>query len=312
MYWLKKNISNFTLLIITICLSGCLGHQIGQVKNQIVFASDRQDGNYDIWLMNEDGSEPVNLTADNDADDSYPCWSPDGTKIVFGSDRDGDWEIYVMAADGSNVRQLTHNNGWDGHASWSPDGNRIVWARDVFAISLMNYDGNYPHDVIPPRTMVDVYHPRFSPDGEWIYFISDKGHYALFELWKVHPDGTGLTPVYHTGEHHEGCDFSPTNPNLLCVGIDPTGRSDKQINFDLVLVDTTNGQHKKITNTPAPVHEGWPSYSPDGARMVFTCWTKTSSDICTMRTDGTERIILTQGARNVFPDWCPVDRSPRP
>ena len=73
--------------------------------------------------MNADGSEQTNLT-DNSAGDSGPVWSPDGSKIAFVSDRDGDWEIYVMNADGSGQTNLTNNPEDDWAPAWSPPDQR--------------------------------------------------------------------------------------------------------------------------------------------------------------------------------------------
>jgi len=56
----------------------------------------------------------------NPGSDRYPSWSPDGKKIVFNSHRDGNMEVYVMNADGSNQRNLTNNPGGDRNPSWSP------------------------------------------------------------------------------------------------------------------------------------------------------------------------------------------------
>jgi Tol biopolymer transport system component len=69
--------------------------------------------------MNADGSGVTNLTY-NPADDSFPIWSPDGTRIVFQSDRDGDDEICVMNADGSGVANLTNEPEHDWAPDWSP------------------------------------------------------------------------------------------------------------------------------------------------------------------------------------------------
>ncbi|UCC48931.1 MAG: PD40 domain-containing protein, partial [Gemmatimonadota bacterium] len=78
-----------------------------------------RDGNYEIYVMNADGSNPVRLT-DNPAGDYEPAWSPDGTRIAFMSYRDGNYEIYVMEADGSNPARLTDNPAGDNHPAWSP------------------------------------------------------------------------------------------------------------------------------------------------------------------------------------------------
>ena len=68
--------------------------------------------------MNPDGSVVVQLTH-NSADDDIPAWSPDGRRIAFHSDRDGDSEIYTMNSDGSGVMELTHSSGFDVPTDWA-------------------------------------------------------------------------------------------------------------------------------------------------------------------------------------------------
>jgi Tol biopolymer transport system component len=73
-----------------------------------------------------------------------PAWSPDGTRIAFHSDRDGDLEIYVVSADRSEIVQLTDNEATDVYPTWSPDGTRIAFASDRdgnLEIYAMNADG---------------------------------------------------------------------------------------------------------------------------------------------------------------------------
>jgi TolB protein len=74
----------------------------------------------EIYLMNADGSNPVNLT-NNPADDKNPAWSSDGMQIVFESDRDGNNEIFVMNADGSRQTNLTQSPGYDSWPVWSSE-----------------------------------------------------------------------------------------------------------------------------------------------------------------------------------------------
>ena len=71
--------------------------------------------------MNADGSGMTRLT-NNPAGDLSPSWSPDNTKIIFDSRRDGKWDIYVMDADGSNQTRLTDASSKDANASWKPGG----------------------------------------------------------------------------------------------------------------------------------------------------------------------------------------------
>jgi Tol biopolymer transport system component len=83
--------------------------------------------------------------------DSAPAWSPDGRQIAFESNADGDREIYVMNADGSNVRQITHNTLWDEGPAWSPDGRQFAFSSGADDATLdiwtMNVDGTNLHQL---------------------------------------------------------------------------------------------------------------------------------------------------------------------
>ena len=76
--------------------------------------------------MNADGSSMRNLS-DNPVFDAWPCWSPDGRRIVFGSNRENktDYEIYIMNADSSSVQRLTNLSGHNTSPKWSPDEKKI-------------------------------------------------------------------------------------------------------------------------------------------------------------------------------------------
>ncbi len=130
---LRSNDQIYTKLIILCCIIGTflLFGSISAVRSEaptsgkIVFTSTR-DGNSEIYIMNPDGSDQVNLSRDN-AEDSKPVWSPNGEQILFVSDRDGPPDLYVMDSDGSRVRRVFGSRKYRSNPSWSPDGRKITY-----------------------------------------------------------------------------------------------------------------------------------------------------------------------------------------
>ncbi len=94
--------------------------------------------------MNSDVTDQVHLTKSQSLD-SYPDWSPDGTRVAFSSHREGGFNVFVMNSDGSGTVRLSDNDGKEnGGPDWSPDGSKIAFTSyqgnlDVF---VMNADGS--------------------------------------------------------------------------------------------------------------------------------------------------------------------------
>ncbi len=177
---------------------------------KIASSSDR-DANDEIYVMNADGTGLVNLSNNPDADgtglvnlsnnpatDFADGWSPDGTKIAFHSNRDGNWEIYVMNVDGSNLLNLTSNPANDYGAVWSPDGSKIAFPSDRDGndeIYVMNADGSGVTRLTNNPAADGG--PIWSPDGTKIAFRSDRD--GNLELYVMNADGSGVTRLTTTG-----------------------------------------------------------------------------------------------------------------
>jgi len=119
---------------------------------RIVFSSEYSNKSSQISIADVDGQ---NILTDNKGKEWHPDVSPDGSQIVFMSDRDGNFEIYVMNIDGSNQRRLTNNDLDDWYPSWSPDSSEILFSsfrshqkkdKDIYVI---NKDGSSLKNFIP-------------------------------------------------------------------------------------------------------------------------------------------------------------------
>jgi TolB protein len=115
---------------------------------------------------------------------AWPAYSPDGRRIAFASSRDGDFELYVMNADGTGVRRLTHSPGLDIRPAWSPDGRRIAFTsnRDGnFEIYVMNADGSALRQVTHHLERDD--YPSWHPDGKRLAIVSERsGRWDIYQV----------------------------------------------------------------------------------------------------------------------------------
>ena len=134
---------------------------------KIVFAANRT-GNREIYLMNPDGSEQVNITR-NKADDVSPAWSPTGESIAFSSNRDGIRDLYLMDADGRNVRRMFGKPAQRASPAWSPDGKQIAYRRYEQGKRFI-YIGTIESE--KEERMAIGSGPDWSPDGTEIAFLT--------------------------------------------------------------------------------------------------------------------------------------------
>lgn len=155
------------------------------------------DARVDIWKLRLDGSDPMNLTPDDPANDALPHISADGRRIVFRSSRGGNMAIYVMDGDGKDPRRLTDTAGRETMPALSPDGEWVVFTTDRAdsqkgrferKLWLQRVDGSEGRLLEPDRSDIPdlSMHPRFSPDGMWVVFTSNRGGFN--DEWPLTPN----------------------------------------------------------------------------------------------------------------------------
>jgi Tol biopolymer transport system component len=166
---------------------------------RLVYGAPNWDANvYLLPLRNEiHAGEPTKLIASTflDADGQL---SPDGSHVVFASDRTGAGEIWKANSDGSNPMQLTFLSSDCGNPRWSASGREIVFSAapqgnaDLFVISA---DGGPPRQITTDSSNEGA--PNYSRDGRWIYFASDRS--GAWNIWKVPAEGGPATQMTRNG-----------------------------------------------------------------------------------------------------------------
>lgn len=157
-------------------------------SDQILFSSS-ETGNYEIWKINSDGSNLVNLS-NHSTEDLQPEWSPDGSKIIFTSSRSGNRDIWIVNEDGSGLNQLTFDTKSDIHPSWSPDGSKIVFQSNRSGsneIWLLELDGSEPIKLTDNEAVAS--NLVWSPDGSKILYRGRTT--GDNEIYMTNIDGSG-------------------------------------------------------------------------------------------------------------------------
>ena len=191
--------------------------------------------NADLWRIPADGGGSPERITEMPGDDRAGVYSPDGTRIAFDASRDGNTEIYVMSADGSDQRRITEDGGEDWAPAWSPDGARIVFNSDrggTDDLYLVGADGSG----LTQLTSDAAYErgASWGPDGSWIAFATWNPDDT--EIWSIAPGGgewRNLTrsPSTIDGDWDAG-DIGPdgrivfTRSSYLPAFADPLARED--------------------------------------------------------------------------------------
>ncbi len=170
------------LLMLAVMLALGRACQGGELDGYTLLFTTVRTGDTEVFTIDLGSGDARNLTRSPGSEDRYPAWSPDGARVTFTSDRDGTYNLYVMDADGNNVRQLTHEKppAVCYMPSWSRDTNQIVFGLDRSGRGLM---AGVSPDGSNFKILGDGRDPCISPDGKTIAFTErvNRG-YCVFAM----------------------------------------------------------------------------------------------------------------------------------
>lgn len=225
-------------------------------------------------------------------------------RIAFHSEQTGDFEIWVINADGTNARQLTDVAGRDIEPAWSPDGRLIAFASgrddpENLQLYIMNADGSNQHPLFPSLQAWDNWTPAWSPDGKRIAFQTNRDVRANgFDIYVVNADGSNERPLITGPGNQYHLSWSPDGTRIAYI-------DDKDGDGEVFVANADGSDPIQLTDNYAG--EAYPRWSPDGQWILFQSSRDALWHLYMMRPDGSDvRRVGASGPWNdVMGTWSP-------
>lgn len=217
-------------------------------------------------------------------------------KVVFATNRDGNFELYTMNIDGTNLIRLTTSLFNESYPSFSPDGTKIVFTSDQDGNSevyTMNADGTNRTRLTNNIAADEI--AKWSPSGNQIIFESTRD--GNYEIYTMNADGGNQTNISNNSFIDSNPAWSPDGARIVYV-------SSRNGNNEIYTANPDGTNLIRITtNTTTDTR---PAYSPNGAKIVFRADRDGNAEIYTMNIDGTNPIRLTSNSvTDDYPEWVP-------
>ncbi len=224
-----------------------------------------------------------------------PTPPADAGRIAFVSTQDGNPELYVMGADGSDLRRLTDTPGPERDAVWSPDGTRIAFVTDTgpgqSALSIVEVGTGEIREVFAP--VGRLAHVAWSPDGTRLAFTSN--HEGNEEVYTLDLDGGALVNVSNHPANDAWPTFAPDGERIAF-------QSDRSGDTELYVTDGDG----LLRLTESPGADRSPVWSPDGMRIAFISERAGNADLFVVDANGTNLVQLSDSPYDDSdPAWSP-------
>jgi Tol biopolymer transport system component len=212
-----------------------------------------------------------------------PC-----SKIAFGSTRDGNNEIYIMDADGSNQTRLTNNPATDLLPSFRKDGSKIAFQSDRDGnVEIYVMDANGSNQTRLTNNSARDSEPSFSPDGSKIVFESNRD--GTSQIYVMNSDGSNPIQLTSTSGSNSEPSFSPDGSKIAFV----SGRDGEG---DIYVMNADGSNQTRLTSNS--VANGTPSFSPDSSKIAFSSLRDGNFEIYIMDANGSNQTNLTRNLAN--------------
>jgi Tol biopolymer transport system component len=194
---------------------------------------------YDIFMADLDGKIVKQLT-NSPGYDAEATLSPDGSKMIFTSVRDGDLDLYIMDLNTYEVKRITHELGYDGGAWFSPDGKKIIWraSRPKTAEEIEEYQSLLKENLVAPIHM---------------------------EVWIANADGSDARQITHYGQANWAPNFIPGSNKIIFCSNHEYKRG---FPFNMYIQNPDGTELEKISRDKG--FDAFPMFSPDGKKIVFS------------------------------------------
>jgi len=269
--------------------------KIAFVREETMMIEGEPIENKDIWMMNPDGTDQVQLTFDI-SDDRSPSISPNGMEITFASDRTGNFDIWVLDLEARELTRLTDHPADDLQPEWAPDGKKIAFTseragtKDVW---LMDVDYGDLEQLTSSNFKEKG--PRWAQNSKRILFVSDRD--GNDDIYKMKANGRRNEQLTYDIGDQRGPNWSDATREIAFTwwefsksrahiyAMDKNGENIRQLTF------------KKF-------YDRGPAWSPNGGRIAFNSNRAGNFDIWSMNPDGSEMVQITiDTAKESGTDW---------
>ncbi len=240
--------------------------QFSPSGQQIAFASDRS-GSPEVWLVDADGANPVQLTDFGGPPVALPRWAPDGRRLAFDARVDGNADIYVIDVGGGQPRRLTEHPASDVAPSWSGDSTTVYFSSDrsgEWEVWRVSAEGGRASRV----TYAGGYNAFESPDGQALYYTK-KGEPGL---WRHGVEDEEETLALGALEPSDWGNWAVTNDGIYFIRREPAGPTIRFYSF-------VAGWSSPIATLDDVPEQPSLAVSPDGRTLLYTHMDRNESDI---------------------------------